>query len=147
MPGWREEIAALIERENRAWNDGDTAAYSEAVASDCVFTNIFGQVFVGRDAFEQQHARVFASVYKGSRLEQAIDHLRLIRPDVALVDTSATLSVPPGELGPARTVHARLEQVLVRDEGAWRVASYHNVEERPRPRDRGPRLLTSGRER
>lgn len=136
MPDWREEIEALIEREIRAWNQGDAVAYAEAVAPDCVFTNLFGQQFVGRDGFEQQHARVFAGVFKGSRLAQTIDHLRRIRPDVALVDTSATLSVPAGDLGPARTVHTRLLQVLVHDEGAWRIASYHNVEERPRPPDR-----------
>jgi len=133
MPSWREEIEALIERGNHAWNDGDAVAFSEAVALDCVFTNILGQVFVGRDAFEEQHARIFASVYKGSRLDQTIEHLRLVRPDVALVDTSATLSVPAGDLGPARTIHARLAQVLVREKGAWRIASYHNVEERPSP--------------
>jgi len=136
MPGWREGVETLIERENRAWSAGDAAAYSEAVAPDCVFTNIFGQVFVGREAFEQQHARVFAGVFKGSHLDQTIEHLRLVRPDVALVDTAATLSIPAGDLGPARTVHARLLQVLVREEGEWRIASYHNVEERPRPPDR-----------
>jgi uncharacterized protein (TIGR02246 family) len=136
MADWRDEIEALIEQENRAWNDGDAVAYSEAVAPDCVFTNIFGQQFVGRDGFEQQHARVFAGVFKGSHLDQTIDHLRLVRPDVALVDTSATLSIPAGDLGPARTVHARLAQVFVREAGTWRIASYHNVEERPRPPDR-----------
>jgi uncharacterized protein (TIGR02246 family) len=136
MPDWRAEIETLIARENRAWNDGDAVAYTEAVATDCVFTNLFGQQFVGRDAFEQQHARVFAGVFKGSRLEQKIDHMRRVRPDVALVDTSATLRVPAGDLGPARTVHTRLLQVLVHDHGAWRIASYHNVEERPRPHDR-----------
>ena len=70
------------------------------------------------------------------RLDQTIDHLRLVRPDVALVDTSATLDIPAGDLGPARTVRTRLLQVLVRDQGAWRIAAYHNVEERPRPPDR-----------
>jgi uncharacterized protein (TIGR02246 family) len=136
MPNWQEEIEALIARENFAWNKGDAVAYSEAVAPDCVFTNIFGQQFVGRDAFERQHAHVFAGVFKGSHLDQAIDHLRLIEPDVALVDTSATLKIPAGDLGPARTVHTRLAQVFHRKDGAWRIASYHNVEERPRPPDR-----------
>jgi len=136
MPGWREEIEALIERENRAWNDGDAVAYSEAVEPDCVFTNVFGQVFVGQDAFERQHARLFAKVYKGSHLDQTIDHLRLIRPGAALVDTSATVSVPAGDLGPARTVNARLLQVLVHDSRSWRIAAYHAVEERFRPLDR-----------
>jgi len=97
--GWREEIEGLIERENRAWNDGDAVAYSEAVEPDCVFTNVFGQVFVGQDAFERQHARLFAKVYKGSRLGQTIRHLRLVRPGVALVDTSSMPSLPAGDLG------------------------------------------------
>lgn len=136
MTDWRDEIAVLIERENRAWNAGDALAYSEAVAPDCVFTNLYGQQFVGRDGFEQQHARVFTSVYKGSRLDQKIDHARRIRPDVAVVDTSATVDIPAGESGPARTVRTRLLQVFVREDGGWRIASYHNVEERPRPQDR-----------
>jgi uncharacterized protein (TIGR02246 family) len=136
MPGQRDEIEALIAREDRAWNDGDAAAYSAAVTPDCVFTNLYGQQFVGRHGFEQQHARVFAGMFKGSRLDQTIDHLRWIRPDVAVVDTSAKVDIPAGDLGPPRTVRTRLLQVLVRDERGWRIASYHNVEERPRPHDR-----------
>jgi uncharacterized protein (TIGR02246 family) len=136
MANWRDEVAALIAQEDRAWNAGDAAAYSEAVAADCVMTNIYGQVFVGHDAFETQHEHVFQGVFKGSRLAQAIEHLRLVRPGVAIVDTAATLEIPAGEARPARTVHARLEQVLVHDAGGWRVTSYHNVEEKPRPADR-----------
>ncbi|WP_414885299.1 SgcJ/EcaC family oxidoreductase [Sphingomonas sp. Root241] len=76
----------ILKDESRAWNGGDAAAYSQAVATDCVFTNIFGQVFVGRRAFAEQHARIFATVYRGSRLEQSIEHLRIVQPDVALVE-------------------------------------------------------------
>ncbi len=37
MSGPREDIEALIERENQAWNRGDAVAYSEAVSADFVF--------------------------------------------------------------------------------------------------------------
>ncbi len=57
-----------------------------------------GKVFSGKEAFEQQHARIFAGVYKGSVLEQSIDHLRVVQPDVAIADTSPTLAVPAGIL-------------------------------------------------
>ncbi|MFL6727290.1 MAG: SgcJ/EcaC family oxidoreductase [Sphingomicrobium sp.] len=133
MSGWRSDIEQLIERENGAWNALDAAAFSAAVADDCVFTNIFGQVFSGKEAFEQQHARIFAGVYKGSVLQQSIDYLRLVQPDVAIVDTSVTLSAPAGDFGPARTLHTKLAQVFVRRDGKWRIVSYHNVEERPLP--------------
>ena len=133
MANWRDEVEALIRQEDRAWNAGDAALFSEAVAPDCVFTNIFGQVFTGREAFEQQHARIFASIYSGSHLEQSVGHLRLIAPDVAVADTSVALAVPAGDFGPARSVCTKLTQVFVRQEGRWRITSYHNVEERPVP--------------
>jgi uncharacterized protein (TIGR02246 family) len=98
-----------------------------------VFTNIFGQVFIGRSAFEEQHARIFATVYRGSRLEQTVEHLRMVQPDVALVDTSVVLSIPPTPALPGRIVRTKLAQVLVRKTGAWQVMSYHNVEVRPAP--------------
>lgn len=133
MTNWRDEIAKLIEDENRAWNRGDAEAFSEAVEAGCVFTNIFGQAFVGRDAFQQQHARIFSTIYKGSNLSQKVDQLRLVRPDVAIADTSATLSVPASEFGAERTVRTKLLQVFLRDGDRWQIVSYHNVEERPLP--------------
>lgn len=133
VSSWREEIERIIEREDVAWNDGDAVAFSEAVADDCVFTNIFGQVFEGRQAFEQQHARIFASIYKGSRLQQSIDHLRLIASDVVVADSSVTLTVEAGDFGPARTLHTKLLQVFVRAGARWQISAYHNVEERPLP--------------
>jgi uncharacterized protein (TIGR02246 family) len=134
-PAGRElrPVEALIEHESRAWNAGDAVAFSEAVAADCVFTNIFGQVFIGRPAFAEQHARIFATVYRGSRLEQTVEHLRIVQPDVALVDTSVVLSIPPTPALPGRIVRTKLAQVLVRKTGAWQVMSYHNVEVRPAP--------------
>jgi uncharacterized protein (TIGR02246 family) len=107
--------------------------WRSAVADDCVFTNISGQVFSGKEAFEQQHARIFGGVYKGSVLEQSIDHLRFVQPDVVIADTSATLTVPAGRLGPARALHTKLVQMFVRRAGKWQIVSYHNVEEHPLP--------------
>lgn len=127
------EVGELISSETRAWNAGDATAFSERVTDDCVFTNISGSVFVGRDAFEAQHARIFAGIYRGSNLEQKIDHLRLIRPDVAIVDTSVTLRVQASDFGPGRMLETKLLQVLTRDEGKWRIAAYHNVAVRPLP--------------
>lgn len=126
-------IEGLIEHESRAWDAGDATTFSQAVATDCVFTNIFGQVFVGKRAFEDQHARIFATVYRGSHLEQTVEHFRLVRPDVALVETSIALTVPPTAAGPGRTMRTRLAQVLVRKAGTWQIMLYHNVEERPAP--------------
>jgi uncharacterized protein (TIGR02246 family) len=133
MSSWLDEIEKLIEQENRAWNAGDAAAFSQGVAAECVFTNILGQVFVGKVAFEQQHARIFESIYRGSTLRQSIDHLRLIGSDVAIADTSVIVNVSAGSFGPARTLHTKLLQVFLRGDDRWQIVSYHNVEERLPP--------------
>ena len=130
-------IADLIAAEDAAWGQGDAAAFSKAVLADCVFTNIFGQVFVGHDAFEAQHARIFATIYRGTRLRQTVTHLRFLRPDIAVVDTEAAVSglarLPPGVTSPDGALHTRLMQVFVKDRGAWGIAAYHNVDLKPPP--------------
>ncbi|MEI9888030.1 MAG: SgcJ/EcaC family oxidoreductase [Rhizomicrobium sp.] len=133
----RAAVEALIRAEDDAWGRGDAAAFSKAVQADAVFTNIFGQVFVGHDAFEAQHAVIFATIYKGTTLRQTIGHLRFLRPDVAAVDTEVVVSglarLPPGVHSPDGALHTRLMQVLVKEQGAWWIAAYHNVDLKPPP--------------
>jgi len=130
-------IEDLIASEDAAWGRGDAAAFSKAVLADCVFTNIFGQVFVGHDAFETQHAHIFATIYRGTRLRQTVTHLRFLRPDVAVADTQAAVSglahLPPGMTSPDGALHTRLLQVFIKDRGAWGIASFHNVDVKPPP--------------
>ncbi|MEI9993982.1 MAG: SgcJ/EcaC family oxidoreductase [Rhizomicrobium sp.] len=136
-PSDRAAIEALIQAEDDAWTRGDAAAFSKAVLTDCVFTNIFGAVFTGHAAFETQHTRIFATVFKGTSLRQRIAHLRFLRPDVAVVDTEAVVSglkaLPPGTQSPDGALHTRLLQVLVKQDGTWWIAAYHNVDVKPPP--------------
>ena len=136
----RADARAIEERiasEDDAWTRGDAAAFSKWVLPDCVFTNIRGAVFVGHDDFEVQHDRIFAAIYKGTRLSQTVDHLRFLRPDVAVVDTAASViglkRLSPGIQSPDEALHTKLVQVLVKERGEWWIASYHNVEVKPPP--------------
>jgi uncharacterized protein (TIGR02246 family) len=130
-------IADLIRAEDDAWAAGDAAAFSRRVLPDCVFTNIFGQVFAGHDAFEAQHARIFETIYRSTCLHQAITHLRFVRPDLAIADTEATVSglahLPPGLHSPDGALHTRLLQVFVKEQGDWWITAYHNVDLKPPP--------------
>ena len=128
-----KEISKLIESQCRAWNTGDAALFSKNVSETCVFTNIFGQQFVGHDAFEMQHARIFETIYKGSRLEQSIDHMRAISPSVVIVDTSATVHRSESHIAGTGILKTRILQVFVREAETWQIASFDNVEERPFP--------------
>lgn len=136
-PEDRAAIGRIIAEEDAAWACGDAAAYSRAVADDCVFTNIFGMTFVGHEAFESQHARIFETVYAGSRVSQTIAHLTFLGPDVAVVNTDIELrgvrAFPPSLHAPGGILSTRLLQVLARRDGVWRITAYHNIDVKPPP--------------
>lgn len=125
------EIAEAIEEQDAAWCAGDAAAFARRVTDDAVFTNIFGQQFTGREAFEAQHAFIFGSIYAGSKLSQRIAHLRFIAEDIALVDTDAEVreakATPPWLASGDGVLRTRLLQVMVKARGEWRVSAFHNV--------------------
>jgi uncharacterized protein (TIGR02246 family) len=131
----RQEIGSLIAAEDDAWNRGEAAAFAARALPDIVFTNIVGMFSVGKSPFVVQHERIFSTIYKGSTCRQSIQHITLLKPDVAIVDTLAVLTgfthTPPGIGTIDGAIHARLEQVLVRLNDGWWVASFHNVAVNP----------------
>jgi uncharacterized protein (TIGR02246 family) len=132
-----QEIHDVIAEEDAAWAAGDAVKFSSRVMPDTVFTNIFGVQFVGRDAFEKQHARIFATIYKDTHCRQTIAHARVIADDVAAVDTDVELFgskfFPPGYKSDDGILRARLLQIMVRRPEGWRIASFHNVVYNPPP--------------
>ena len=129
--GVRTAIEAVIAGEDAAWTKGDATAFAAATTDDVVFTNVVGMFTVGRGPFMRQSARIFAGRYRGSKLVQTIDHIQLVRPDVAIVSTLLSVtgyaSLPPGAQSDDGVLRTRCEQVMVFDDGQWRSASFHNV--------------------
>lgn len=127
----RTAIEAVIAGEDAAWSRNDAAAFAAPTTDDVMFTNVIGMFTVGRGPFTRQSARIFAGRYHGSRLVQTIGHIQLVRPDVAIVSTLLSVtgyaSLPPGAQSDDGVLRTRCEQVMVVEDGRWRVASFHNV--------------------
>ncbi len=127
------EIRAVLDSQEAAWAAGDAEAFAAAVTDDVVFTNIVGRFSVGRAPFVDQHAHIFGTFYRGSTMRQTVANIAFVRPDVAIVDTISEGS-GFGDLPPPIAKHVadgkvrtRLEQVMVRNDGRWQVAAFHNV--------------------
>lgn len=126
-------IRGIIAEQVAAWNVGDAKAFSASFAEDGSFTNIRGTVFYGHHAFEDRHAEIFRTFFRGSNLAMSPTKIRFVRPDVAIVDVATELSAltgaPPG-VKPAADgrIRTRLQEVFVKNGGEWRVESYHNVD-------------------
>jgi uncharacterized protein (TIGR02246 family) len=133
-----KEVEELVAAETDAWNRGDAKAYAARFADDGGFTNVIGKVYYGRQAFEERHAELFETIYKGSVLKQSIGKLRFVRPDVAIVDIDVELTgflrAPTGISTETDQVgRAKLQMVLIKEKTVWWITAYHNVSVVPLP--------------
>jgi uncharacterized protein (TIGR02246 family) len=115
-------VDQLVGEITEAWSAGDARAYGARYSPDGTFTNTDGTVDLGRDEVVRTAEKAFQGVLAGTRLSLAVRKLRLIRPDVAVVDLDARVSgMPSGEV--------RISQllVLVQEDGSWRITAQHNV--------------------
>ncbi len=115
-----------------AWNRGDAKAYGAHFRADGTFTNVNGTFHFGREEFDRRHEEVFRGAFKGTTLALSTKMLRFVRPDVAVVDIDVRLSgcrtQPPGaQADPDGALNTCLLLVLVRENGSWWIAAYHNV--------------------
>ena len=131
----RSAIESILKAQSAAWASGDADAFGVSATDDVIFTNVVGMFSIGREPFVGQHAHIFSTIYKGSRMTQEIVAIKLIRPDVAIVDTLSSLidaqERPPGIELIDGAIRTRLEQVMVKESTQWRVASFHNVAVHP----------------
>src|SRR5436190_2617528 len=79
-------IRAIVAEQAAAWNAGDAKGYASRLAPDASFTNVFGMVMYGHEAFEKRHAEILTTFYKGTTKKHAVRRIRFVTPDVALVD-------------------------------------------------------------
>jgi uncharacterized protein (TIGR02246 family) len=134
----RAAIQTILQEEVSTWNKGDATGYSRHFAEDGTFTNIQGMFFTGHKAFLERHEEIFKGTFRGTALRQEVVSIRFVRPDVAIVETLTWLS-GFSDAGPPTNIHldakgrlrTRLMQILVRTNGEWKIASYHNVDVKP----------------
>lgn len=129
-------IRDIVAAQAQAWNAGDGVAYGRHVAPEASFTNIFGMVMYGSEAFVARHRQILATFFKGTTKRHDIRRIRFVTPDVAIVDIDNELrgieAMPPGLPGPPDGVlKTQLMQVFVRRDGQWWVEAYHNVDTKP----------------
>lgn len=126
-----EAVDQLTGELIEAWNTGDARAYGAQYSADGTFTNVDGTLDLGRDEFVRHHQQVLRD-FAGTKLSLAVRKLRLVRPDVAVVDLDVRISgvpvPPPGDsTGSAALARTALLLVLVKEGDRWWISAHHNV--------------------
>ena len=129
-------IRNVLANEIATWNTGGAVGYSRDFAKAGTFTNIRGQFFTGYAAFLKIHEVIFYEMFKNTTLSQDIVSLTFLRPGIALVDTLTAVSgIAPGTPGVLKDdkgrLRTRLLQVVAKQDGVWKIVSYHNVDVKP----------------
>jgi uncharacterized protein (TIGR02246 family) len=127
LPADQAAIESIVAGLEAAWNAMDGTAFAAPFAVDADFVNVRGEHSRGRAAIADGHAEIFRTIYAGSRNRYAIETVRLLRPDVALMHAHATLDAPRGPLAGRHS--ARFSLVLTKESGGWEIAAFHNTME------------------
>ena len=135
-PADEAAIRRIVQNEIDTWNKGDAVGYSKDFATNGTFTNIRGRFFTGYDGFLKQHQVIFDGIFKNTTLNQRVVSLTFVRPDVAVVETVTAVSgiaqPPTGVTFDARgRLRTRLLQIVARDNGVWKIVTYHNTDVKP----------------
>ena len=121
-----EAIATIPLEMIAAWNRGDGAGFAAAFTDTADFVAFEGSHLRGRAAIEGFHTEMFATVLRGTRLEGAVQSVRLVTSEVAVMRAVA-YTVLAGDERPSPSRDSMQLFVTVRTDDGWKVAAVQNA--------------------
>jgi len=125
-------LRKVVDDEEAAWNRGDAKALAAVFRDDATYVDAFGEVARGRAEVDARVAEALAA-WKGTTLALKVRKVRVLKPDVALVEADLELTgwkkLPPGfKAEDDKTQRSRLLQVFVKEAGSWKVAASYEAD-------------------
>src|SRR6266545_6743601 len=121
--GESERIGGIIAGLMKAWNTHDMHAFAELFAEDASFVNVNGSWLERPDQIEASHRIVHNSFYKDSIAEIRPAKIRIVQPDVAVVQATWQMR------GDARRPEPRdyvMTLVLRKQDEQWKILAAQN---------------------
>jgi uncharacterized protein (TIGR02246 family) len=118
-------IRANVEQMVKGWNAKSGVEFAKPFAEDADYVVINGMQIKGRTAIDKGHQGIFDTIYKNSNLTYAVEQLRFLRPDVAIVHIRAALSVT--RENSTQTGNARITMVMTKNKDRWEIAAFQNT--------------------
>jgi len=125
MENEEQALHKIVEQLETAWNNSDSVAFAAPFADDADFVHILGGHFIGRLSIEHGHRTIFDTIYKGSTVKFAVEKVRFVGFEVAIVFLFATLTLSTEGLPPQ--INARPTMVLQREDGSWKIVTFQNT--------------------
>jgi uncharacterized protein (TIGR02246 family) len=121
-------IRARNQSEIAAWNAGDAKAMAMLYDADATWIDTSRAASRGRDAITTLFVGWFAGEFKGTTLALTEEGIQLVKPDVAVVDGTWTISgmrAPDGTETPS--IKGFYLGTYVKKDGKWLVAALQSL--------------------
>jgi uncharacterized protein (TIGR02246 family) len=115
--GPEEAVSGLMS----SWNAKDAHAFASQFTEDATFVNVTGTIWIGNKDIEERLAN--AAVFKSSHAEIKPESLRFLRPDVALLHVSWTITRDPRAPQPRSYL---MTMVVSKRNGRWFIFAAQN---------------------
>ena len=111
------------------WNTHDAHAMCASLADDVEWVNWRGEPLGSRQAVEDEHARLFADLYKNTHRTDTVKSIRYINPELAVVDDYWTMTGArkrDGSEWPYRAGYSNF--LMAKRNGRWIVIVSHTAD-------------------
>jgi uncharacterized protein (TIGR02246 family) len=133
-PGFAQGLAAHDEAQLRAipqqivdaWSGGDGTAIAAVYAEAGTLVAGDGTMKRGRAQIASYHDRQFAEFLKGTRLSIKVTEVRLLRPNVAYLQTQGGI-LWPGQTELAPGNYGIQSFIALNENGVWRLELFQNT--------------------
>lgn len=121
----RDQLTAIVDRWEQAWNSHDMEAFGSLFHEDGVWILWTGEVWKGRKTIQDGHAAVHKTVFRDSVQRERLEELTFVGPDAAVIRFYSTLT--GDERAPGETIRSRKILIVTKRAGTWKVGWGQNT--------------------
>ncbi len=122
-------VKQVVAGFSNGWNTHNAHAMCASLADDVQWVSWRGEVSTSREQVEDDHAKLFADLYKNTHRTDAVKSIRYLGPDLALVDDYWTMTgarTREGADWPYRAGYASF--LMAKRGGRWVVIVSHTAD-------------------
>jgi uncharacterized protein (TIGR02246 family) len=122
-------VKKVVDGFSSGWNSHDASAMCASLADDVRWVSWRGEVTDSRKGVEEDHAKLFADLYKNTHRTDEVKSIRYLGPDLASVDDFWTMTgarTRDGADWPYRAGYANF--LMARRDGRWIVIVSHTAD-------------------
>ena len=112
-----------VKQMETGWNTKSGALFAKPFADDADYVIINGNYIKGRAVIETTHQRIFDTIFKDTRISLAVQQIRFLRADVAVVHVKGQRTSPTGE----QNQGAMITLMMTKEKAGWTIAAFQNT--------------------